>query len=139
MGETLSAVLILIGTTFMLLASIGITRMPDLFTRMQSTSKAATLGISCMMLAVAFHFGDLGITTRALAVVAFFFLTAPVAAHIIARAAYFVGVPLWEGTVCDELRGQYDPTTHSLGSPNTFLQTADLHQLSAKDELPHST
>jgi multicomponent Na+:H+ antiporter subunit G len=37
-------------------------------------------------------------------VIAFLFLTAPVGAHVIARAAYAVGVPLWEGTITDELR-----------------------------------
>jgi multicomponent Na+:H+ antiporter subunit G len=44
------------------------------------------------------------VTTRAVLVIAFFFLTAPVGAHMIARAAYAVGVPLWEGTITDELR-----------------------------------
>jgi multicomponent Na+:H+ antiporter subunit G len=44
------------------------------------------------------------VTTRAVLVIAFFFLTAPVGAHMIAQAAYAVGVPLWEGTITDELR-----------------------------------
>jgi len=70
------------------------------------------------MLSVALHFGELGVVTRALLAIAFFFLTAPVAAHMIGRAAYFVGVPLWEGTLRDELRGRYDPRTHELsGGP----------------------
>ena len=57
-----------------------------------------------VLLAVAIHFQDLAVTTRAVLVIAFFFLTAPVGAHMIARAAYAVGVPLWEGTITDELR-----------------------------------
>jgi multicomponent Na+:H+ antiporter subunit G len=65
-----------------------------------------------MMLAVAVYFGVFGVTTRALAAIAFFFLTAPVTAHLIGRASYFVGVSLWEGTVMDELQGKYDPLTH---------------------------
>lgn len=114
MNETLSAALMIIGAAFALLAGVGVVRMPDLFTRMQAATKASTLGMSCMVLAVAVHFGELGITTRALATMSFVFLTAPVAAHMIARAAYFVGVPLWEGTMIDELRGHYDRRTHRL-------------------------
>jgi len=73
--------------------------------------------VGCLMAAMAVHFGSLGITTRAMAVVLFTFLTAPVAAHMIARVAYFIGEPLWEGTVVDELRGRYDSATHECRSP----------------------
>ena len=116
MSELICAVLLLIGATFLLLAAVGEVRMPDVFTRMQPATKAATLGIACMLLAVAVYFGRIGVTTRALATIAFFFLTAPVTAHLIGRASYFVGVPLWEGTVIDELRGKYDPITHQCHS-----------------------
>ncbi|MDQ5853961.1 MAG: monovalent cation/H(+) antiporter subunit G [Chloroflexota bacterium] len=113
MSEIVSAVLLVIGASFLLVAAVGVVRMPDLFTRMQPATKAVTLGITCMLLAVAVYFGRIGVTTRALATVAFFFLTAPVTAHLIGRASYFVGVPLWDGTVIDELRGNYDPLTHA--------------------------
>jgi len=115
-SELLSAALMLIGASFLLLAAVGVVRMPDLFTRMQPATKAATLGVACMLLAVAVYFGRIGITTRAVAGIAFFFLTAPVTAHLLGRAAYFVGVPLWEGTVIDELRDKYDPLTHTCRS-----------------------
>lgn len=104
MSEAISGSLLILGGLFMLLAGVGVVRMPDLFMRMQAATKAATLGTGCMLLAVAVHFGDLAVTTRAVLVTIFVFLTAPVAAHVIARAAYSVGVPLWEGTLCDELR-----------------------------------
>jgi hypothetical protein len=58
----------------------------------------------------------LGVTMRALATSVFFLLTAPVSAHLMGRASYFLGVPLWEGTVRDELRGHYDLRTHRLES-----------------------
>ena len=45
---------------------------------------------------------------------AFIALTAPVSAHVLGRAAYFVGVPLWEGTQSDELRDRYDREDHTL-------------------------
>lgn len=109
MSDIITAGLLLIGSAFMLLGGVGVLRMPDLFTRMQAATKAATLGVGCMLLAVAVHFGNLAVTTRCLLVSAFVFLTAPVAAHVIARAAYSVGVPLWEGTIIDELRDQREP------------------------------
>jgi multicomponent Na+:H+ antiporter subunit G len=88
----------------MLLAAIGIFREPDLFSRMQAATKASTLGIACTMLAVAVYFEELGVTSRALLIICFFFLTGPIAAHRLGRAAYFVGVSLWPGTTRDELR-----------------------------------
>jgi multicomponent Na+:H+ antiporter subunit G len=87
----------------MLVAAVGVFRMPDLFSRMQAAAKAATLGAACILLGVALHFGEMGVTSRALLVICFLFLTAPVAAHRLARAAYFTGVPLWRGTIRDEL------------------------------------
>ena len=45
------------------------------------------------------------------------FLTAPIAAHMIGRDAYFVGVPLWERTVLDELKNRYNTHTNTLDSP----------------------
>ena len=121
MSEIIMTALLLIGGAFLLLAAIGIIRMPDLYSRIQAATKAATLGVGCIILALAFHFEDLGITVRALLVIAFLFLTQPVAAHMIGRAAYFVGVPLWEHTIMDELRGRYDAATHSLESPGRPL------------------
>jgi multicomponent Na+:H+ antiporter subunit G len=117
MSEIVSGALLMIGTGFLLVAAIGVIRMPDLFTRMQAATKGATLGISCVLLSVAFSVDDFGVAARALLTIAFFVLTAPVAAHMIGRAAYFVRVPLWEGTLADELRGHYDPRTHALLSP----------------------
>lgn len=104
-----------IGALFMLLAGLGLLRMPDLFTRASAATKAATVGVGAMLLALAIHFGEAGVVIRALATVVFLLLTAPIAAHMIGRAAYFSGVPLYKGTKINDLRGRYDPTTHELG------------------------
>jgi multicomponent Na+:H+ antiporter subunit G len=66
------------------------------------------------LLAAAVYFDDFGIGLRAIAVILFLLLTAPVAAHKIGRAAYFNGVPLWAGTRYNELAGKYDSKTHTL-------------------------
>jgi multicomponent Na+:H+ antiporter subunit G len=116
MLEWIVTALLLIGAIFMVLAAIGLVRMPDVFMRMQTNTKSATLGVGCVFLAVALHFGDLSVSARAFSVVLFTFLTAPVAAHALGRAAYIADQPLWEKTVIDELRGQYDRQTHRLKS-----------------------
>ena len=104
MNDVIAAALLIIGGAAMLLAGVGVLRMPDLFMRMQAATKAATLGAGCSLLAVAAHFGELGVTTRAVLIIAFLFLTAPVAAHVIARAAYATGVKLWDASLYDQLR-----------------------------------
>lgn len=116
MQEFISGMLLVIGAFFIFVASLGLLRMPDLFLRMSSSTKAATLGVGSMLLGAAIYFDDLGITTRALATILFVFLTAPVAAHMIGRAGYFIGALLARETVLDELHGQYDLRTHRLES-----------------------
>jgi multicomponent Na+:H+ antiporter subunit G len=114
------------GAFFMVVAALGVLRMPDLLMRMHAATKAGTLGAGMILIAVAVHYGEMGIAMRAIATVAFLFLTAPVAAHMIGRAAYFVGVRLWEGTFIDEIRGQYDERTHRLGAAPRSDWTAEL-------------
>lgn len=116
MTEAVTALLVLLGSTLMFVAGLGITRMPDLFLRMSATTKVATLGLGSIMLAVILFFDDTVATSHAVVTILFVFVSAPVAAHVIGRAAYFNNVPLWEGTVIDQLRGQYDIGTHQLAS-----------------------
>jgi multicomponent Na+:H+ antiporter subunit G len=132
-NDIFTAILLILGTMFLLLAAVGVTRLPDLFSRMQASTKATTLGVGSMLLAVAVHFGEMRTLTRALLAMAFVFLTAPVAAHMIGRAAYFVGVPLWEGTIIDELRNRYDRRTHTLHSPSS-ISAAKTNDVTATTE-----
>ena len=92
-----------VGILLMVVAGIGLLRMPDLLTRMHASSKAGTLGAALVLLAVAAHFGDAAIWVRVGVVIVFLLLTAPIASHVIARAAYRSGVPLSDETVIDEL------------------------------------
>lgn len=108
--------LVFFGTFFMLVAAVGLNRMPDLYTRMHGAAKSTTLGITAIMVAAAVYFSTSEAVTRAILVVLFFFMTAPVATHVLARAAYFRRVERWEGTVIDELRGRYDHVSHVLQS-----------------------
>jgi multicomponent Na+:H+ antiporter subunit G len=114
--DIITNILLITGASFVLLAAVGIIRLPDILMRMHSTSKAATLGAALMLAAVAVHFGTVEVTTRVIAAIVFLFITAPVGAHMLARATYFLGVPLWDKMVLDELKGNYDEETHRLTS-----------------------
>jgi multicomponent Na+:H+ antiporter subunit G len=116
--ELLAALFLLIGCLFMLVASLGVYRMPDLLTRMHATTKSGVLGASLIMCGVMLFFGESSVTLKALAVMAFTTLTSPIAAHAIGRAGYFIGVPLWKHTVKDALKDRYDADTHVLRSPD---------------------
>jgi multicomponent Na+:H+ antiporter subunit G len=116
MIELIASILLVVGAGFMLIASLGMVRMPDLMTRMHATTKAGVLGAGLMLIGVALIFADIAVTARMIAIIAFVVITAPVAAHAIGRASYFVGVPLWSRTLKDECRARYDAETHTLAS-----------------------
>jgi monovalent cation/proton antiporter MnhG/PhaG subunit len=92
--EWLIAVLLVIGTAFMVTSSVGLLRLPDFYTRMHGPTKAATLGVICVLLAAVLFFSvkqDLFSIRQVLAVV-FLFVTAPVGAHMLTKAARARGV-----------------------------------------------
>jgi multicomponent Na+:H+ antiporter subunit G len=122
MTEWITALVLLAGSLLMLLAALGAVRMPDLLMRMHATTKAGALGSGLIMLAVAVFFGSAEVWARVLAIIAFIMLTAPVAAHIIGRAGYFVGVPLWGRILRDDLKGRYNADNHTLDSPEEFSE-----------------
>ncbi|WP_437922260.1 monovalent cation/H(+) antiporter subunit G [Sphingobacterium sp. LRF_L2] len=103
-----------IGALSILFASIGILRMPDFYLRLSVTVKASTLGVGLLLICAAIMFPDVSVTTKAIAIIFFLLITAPIAAHMIGRASYFTGTPLWKGTIVDELAGMYNKETHEL-------------------------
>ena len=109
MNEIIIATMLVVGAFFMFVAGLGIIRMPDLFMRMSCSTKAGTIGIGVVLLSLALYFADISLAARAVATIAFVFLTAPVSSHRIGRIAYLVGVPLWSKTFKDELQNVYPP------------------------------
>ena len=81
MTELLSQILTLAGVFFIVLAGIGLVRMPDVFLRMSASTKGATLGLILIMTATAIYFGELGITTRAIATIVFVSIIISFARH----------------------------------------------------------
>ncbi len=87
--ELIASALIVLGGLFTLLGSIGLARLPDFFSRLHGPVKATTLGVGSIVVAsvVIISTADAGIAARELAIVMFLFITAPVSAHLLAKAA----------------------------------------------------
>lgn len=125
MTDTIIGIIATLGTSFVLLAGVGILRMPDTYLRMAVTTKAATLGIGLILVAAAFYFNDLSTTTRVMAVIIFILLTAPVGAHLIGKASYISGPALWEKTKIDDLAGKYRKTGKNFSLPRNMDKTTE--------------
>jgi multicomponent Na+:H+ antiporter subunit G len=102
MTDLVTAIVWLAGSAFALLAAVGVVRMPDVFTRMQASTKASSLGLGCLLIGAAIQLGDFAAFIRVASIGAFVLLTTPVSGLVIARAAYLADVPLWKGTKLDE-------------------------------------
>jgi len=97
------SVLLVGGALFSLTAAIGINRLPDLYTRMHAASKAGTVGSGLLLLAVGLHAQEYPVLARAVVGFLFVVLTAPVSAHLLAKAAHHAGYRLSSRTVRDDL------------------------------------
>ena len=102
--EIISVILLIAGCIFILISAIGINRMPDLYMRMSSTTKASTLGISLIALSLILHFLSIDLAFRLILLIFLIFLTAPIAAHQIGRAAYKINVKMWDKSILDEMK-----------------------------------
>lgn len=101
MRTTIASIAVLTGAAFMFVAGLGVARLPDLYTRMHAATKPATVGVVAIMSGVALALYEVPVTARAALVALFFLLTAPVAAHAVARSAHTRRVPLAPGTHVD--------------------------------------
>ncbi|MBB1629918.1 Na+/H+ antiporter subunit G [Cupriavidus sp. UME77] len=95
-AEIATCALLLIGSVFTLVGAIGLVRLPDFFMRLHGPTKSTTLGVGGVVLASVVFFsnqGD-GLSLNALLVTAFLFLTAPISAHMLAKAAMQQRLPV---------------------------------------------
>jgi multicomponent Na+:H+ antiporter subunit G len=100
------AVLATIGFGFSLSGALGILRMPDLYSRIQCSSKTVTMGALPALVALVVGEGVLSPYAARALIVAFLLLVVnPAASHALARSAYRAGVPMWPGAVRDEAAG----------------------------------
>lgn len=93
--EALLSLLILAGAAFTFIGSLGLVRLPDFFMRLHGPTKATTLGVGCLLVASSIFFsvtGD-GLSLHELLVTLFLVITAPISAHLLAKAALHQGLP----------------------------------------------
>ncbi len=103
MVDAIAAVLILVGVALAVTAGLGLQRFPDVFARMHSATKPATLGLVLVLVGAALRVEDAGDVAKLLLVLVLQFITAPVGAHMVGRAAYRAGTELSPTTSTDEL------------------------------------
>ncbi|MGF2733589.1 Na+/H+ antiporter subunit G [Marinobacter sp. DUT-1] len=99
-AEYVIAFLLLLGGAFTLIGAIGLARLPDFFTRLHGPTKATTLGVGAIMLSSVIYFSARGegIGISEVLITVFLFMTAPVSANILAKAAMHIGVKTMDGT-----------------------------------------
>lgn len=93
------AAFVLIGAFFLVVGTIGLLRLPNVYNRMHATSKATTLGAASIFLAGVVYFGPQGAGLVSLVGIVFLFITAPTGAHVISRAAGKMGIDFETGVV----------------------------------------
>ena len=105
--DVISGILLLGGAFLAMVAGLGVVRLPDVFGRMHAATKPATLGLLLIAVGAALQVDELRDVTFLVLIVVVQFLTAPVGAHMVGRAAYREGDLLDRDTVLDELAPRY--------------------------------
>ncbi|PJK17250.1 Na+/H+ antiporter subunit G [Chryseomicrobium excrementi] len=103
--NSLIILFIAVGVFFILVTAIGLIRLPDVYSRAHAASKSATLGVMSILIGVFLHFWLIegNFNPRIILGIVFLFITGPVGGHMMAKAAYFSGVPLAKETVRDDM------------------------------------
>ncbi len=102
--EIISSFFILAGSAFMLIASIGLLRFPDFYIRMSAITKGATLGLGLILTGMGIYFNQPDMLVKVAVIIAFSFVTSPVAAHVIGRTAVHLKIPFWRKTNLEEFK-----------------------------------
>jgi len=104
MIDLVGLVFIIIGLTFDVFGCLGLVRLPDVYNRLQASTKCVTLGTCSILFGTFLIVGFTAPGMKSLLCIIFLLLTSPVAAHAIARGAHRAGVKLWEGSVVDKYK-----------------------------------
>ena len=99
---TIGMILITIGLVFDFFGVLGLVRLPDVYNRLQAATKCVTFGTAGILLGILFIQGFNSFGFKALIGIVFVFLTSPVAAHAISRAAHRSGIKLTSETIVDQ-------------------------------------
>jgi len=102
MNEIIGIIFIAIGLFFDFFGCLGLVRLPDVYNKLQASTKCVTLGTCSILFGVLLFYGLSAAGIRAFLCIIFLVLTAPVSAHALAKGAHKSGVKLWNKSVCDK-------------------------------------
>ncbi|MFW5976666.1 MAG: monovalent cation/H(+) antiporter subunit G [Bacillota bacterium] len=100
--EIVASLFLISGLFFFSVGTIGLIRLPDIYTRMHASTKCDTLGVSLILIGIMINLGLTWLSLKLLLIIIFIWLTNPTAAHAIGRAAYDTheisrqNIPLWD-------------------------------------------
>jgi multicomponent Na+:H+ antiporter subunit G len=112
-----------VGTFFMMIAALGVYRMPDVYNQLHTSTKAVTLALVNLLLGALIDLGSISVAMKAILIIAFQFMTAPVAAHMISRAHY---PSVWDETILDEMEGELTAGKGREEPPDSVTQNHDV-------------
>jgi len=98
--ELLGTIVVVVGTAFLFLGSLGVFRLPDVYNRLQAGTKCTTLGAFLTVIGVGLM--NPSWFAKTLLIALFILLTNPISSHALGRSGRKSGVPLWEGSVVDK-------------------------------------
>ena len=104
MSDIIGLIFIAGGLAFDIFGCLGLVRLPDVYNRLQASTKCVTFGTCSILFGTFLIVGFTAAGFKALLCMVFLLLTSPVAAHAIARGAHRAGVKLWEGSVIDKYK-----------------------------------
>ena len=102
MSETIGLALIVLGVLFDVSGCIGLVRLPDVYNRIQASTKCVVLGTTLILVGSLVMLDTLSATIKGVICILFILITSAVAAHALSRAAHRSGVDLWDQSAVDE-------------------------------------
>lgn len=114
--DILVSIFALAGAIFILIATVGMVKMPDTYLRISVSTIASTLGVGLILISTMLFFRETIVNIKAIAMIVFILMTSPVSAHLIARSSYLMNVKLWKKSIIDEIEGKFDEETQTFNS-----------------------
>ena len=103
-SEIIILICVFSGVFLMFIASLGLFKMPDLYTRMSAVTKAVTFKVGLIMISVSIYFNSFPVVLKCILIIFLLLLTTPVSSHLLGKEAHERNTPLWKKTITDELR-----------------------------------
>jgi multicomponent Na+:H+ antiporter subunit G len=114
MNETIAAILLLMGSFFMLIAALGVLRLHDVYMRMHAITKASSLAIVLFLIALIVLLPGLRVILGSLLLIFFVIATAPISSHALARVSVQLGIKPASGRAQNDLEKAFQREKHSL-------------------------